>query len=49
MAEVRERMATQGAEPAGGSPEDFAAWIRSDTAKYSKLLKHIGMAGSENR
>ncbi len=49
MAEVRERMATQGAEPAGGSPEEFAAWIRSDTAKYSKLLKHIGMAGSENR
>ena len=49
LAEVRERMATQGAEPAGGSPEDFAAWIRSDTAKYSKLLKHIGMAGSENR
>lgn len=48
-AEVRERMATQGAEPAGGSPEEFAAWIRGDTAKYSKLLKHIGMAGSENR
>jgi len=42
-------MATQGAEPAGGSPEDFAAWIRNDTAKYSKLLKQIGMAGSENR
>jgi len=49
IAEVRDRMATQGAEPAGGSPEDFAAWIRNDTAKYSKLLKHIGMAGSENR
>ncbi len=49
MPEVRERMAAQGAEVVGGSPEEFAAWIRTDTAKYSKLLKQIGMAGSANQ
>ncbi len=45
-AAVRERMATQGAEPAGGSAEDFAALLRSDIKKYSKLLQQIGLAGS---
>lgn len=48
LPEVRERMAGQGAEVVGGSPEDFAAWIKTDTEKYSKLLKQIGMAGTEN-
>jgi tripartite-type tricarboxylate transporter receptor subunit TctC len=47
LPEVRERMAGQGAEVVGGSPEDFAAWIKTDTEKYSKLLKQIGMAGTE--
>lgn len=45
--EVRERMAGQGAETVGGSPEEFAAWIKADTEKYSKLLKQIGLAGTE--
>jgi len=47
LPEVRERMAGQGAETVGGSPEDFAAWIKADTEKYSKLLKQIGLAGTE--
>jgi tripartite-type tricarboxylate transporter receptor subunit TctC len=45
--DVRERMAGQGAETVGGSPEEFAAWIKADTDKYSKLLKQIGLAGTE--
>jgi tripartite-type tricarboxylate transporter receptor subunit TctC len=47
LPEVRERMAGQGAETVGGSPEEFAAWIKADTEKYSKLLKQIGLAGTE--
>ena len=47
LPEVRERMAAQGAETVGGSPEEFAAWIKADTEKYSKLLKQIGLAGTE--
>ena len=49
LPEVANRMATQGAEPVGGTPAQFAALIRSDTAKYAKLLKTIGLAGSASR
>lgn len=49
LPEIGERMAAQGAEPVGGKPEEFAALIKSDTAKYANLLKQIGMAGSVNR
>ncbi len=44
--EVADRMATQGAEAVGGTPAQFAALIRSDTAKYAKLLKDVGLARS---
>lgn len=46
FADVKERMATQGADPAGGSPEEFSAWLRNDIERQSKLLKQIGLAGS---
>jgi tripartite-type tricarboxylate transporter receptor subunit TctC len=49
LPEVANRMATQGAEPVGGTPAQFAALIKSDTAKYAKLLKTIGLAGSASR
>jgi tripartite-type tricarboxylate transporter receptor subunit TctC len=35
--EMRERMETLGAEPAGNTPEEFARFIRDDQAKWSKL------------
>ncbi len=41
-----ERMASQGAEVVGGTPDAFAALIRSDTVKYAKLLKDLGLARS---
>ncbi len=44
--DVADRMATQGAEAVGGTPAQFAALIRSDTAKYAKLLKDVGLARS---
>jgi tripartite-type tricarboxylate transporter receptor subunit TctC len=37
--EVRDRFATLGFEPAGGSPADFAAVIRRDAAKWSKVIR----------
>ncbi len=46
LPEVGERMASQGAEVIGGTAEAFAALIRSDTAKYAKLLKEVGLARS---
>ena len=44
--QVRERMHNSGVEPAGGTPEAFAALIRSTRTTYEKLLKQVGMAGS---
>jgi tripartite-type tricarboxylate transporter receptor subunit TctC len=38
---MRERLISSGAEPGGGSPEQFAAIIKSDTAKWSKVLKTV--------
>ena len=42
-AEVKERLLTFGVEAVGSSPEEFAATIRSDMAKWSKLIKDTGI------
>ena len=41
--EVRDRMETLGAGPAGNSPEEFARFIRDDQAKWSKLMREAGI------
>ncbi|MEA3153925.1 MAG: hypothetical protein QOK44_1514 [Betaproteobacteria bacterium] len=38
-AEVRERLITIGFEPIGNSPEEFAAQIRSDIARWGKVIR----------
>ncbi len=40
--EIRERFASLGAEPLGSTPEEFMAHIRSETAKWSQLVKATG-------
>jgi tripartite-type tricarboxylate transporter receptor subunit TctC len=42
-AEMREKLAAQGAEPAGGTPEDYAAVIQADTAMWARVIKEIGI------
>ena len=37
--EIRERLATQGAEPAGNTPEQFAAMIKADLNKWAKVVE----------
>ena len=37
--EVRQRLLNDGAEPVGSSPEQFAAYIRSETEKWAKVIK----------
>ena len=41
--DVVERFAVQGFEAIGGSPAEFAAFIRQDVAKYAKLVKAAGI------
>ena len=40
--EVKERLLAQGAEPAPGTPEQFAALIKSEIPKYAKIVKDSG-------
>lgn len=42
-ADVRERYATMGVEPAGSTPEQAGAYLRSETEKYAKVVKAIGL------
>ena len=39
LREVIEYMTADGAEPAGNTPEHFAAYIRSEHAKWAKVIK----------
>ena len=39
MADVRERFKTQGADSAGTTPEEFQAMLRTELAKWAKLVK----------
>lgn len=40
--EMRERLARMGAEPAPTSPGEFAQFVRSELAKYEKVVKFSG-------
>jgi tripartite-type tricarboxylate transporter receptor subunit TctC len=40
--EMRERLARMGAEPAPGTPEQFAELLRSELAKYERVVKSSG-------
>ena len=40
--EMRERLASQGAEPVGDTPEQFAAYIKSEIARWAVVVKASG-------
>jgi tripartite-type tricarboxylate transporter receptor subunit TctC len=42
LADVRERFAGLGIEPVGDTPEQFAAYIKSELAKYAQVAKQSG-------
>lgn len=37
--DVKERLAGQGADPAGGTPEEFLAFLKDEIAKWGKVVK----------
>jgi tripartite-type tricarboxylate transporter receptor subunit TctC len=41
--EMRERLLALGAEPVGGTPEEFSAVIGRDIAKWTPLAKTVGI------
>lgn len=42
LPDVRERMLHEGVEPAGTTPEEFGAYIRSEIAKWTRVVKATG-------
>jgi tripartite-type tricarboxylate transporter receptor subunit TctC len=43
LPEVRERLLGLGSEPTGNKPDEFAAFIRDDQAKWTKLMNTLGI------
>ncbi len=43
LPDVKERLLAQGAEPIGSRPEQFAAVLANDIAKYAKVIKASGV------
>ena len=41
-AELREKLAAQGAEPAGGAPGEFAAYLRAEAARWAPVVRASG-------
>lgn len=43
MPDTRERLAATGVDVSVGSAEEFAAQVRSDSARYAKLVRQLGL------
>jgi tripartite-type tricarboxylate transporter receptor subunit TctC len=43
LPDVRERMSALGLEPAGGTPEAFAEFVKSDIARWAKVIRESGV------
>jgi tripartite-type tricarboxylate transporter receptor subunit TctC len=41
--EMRERLATQGAEPIGDTPDEFRSYLRTEVEKWERVVKHSGV------
>jgi len=39
---LAKRLAAEGAEPVGGTPEEFGAFIKAETSRWAKVLKATG-------
>jgi tripartite-type tricarboxylate transporter receptor subunit TctC len=40
--DVQERIRQLGAEPGGGTPEQFLAFVRAEIARYAQVVKASG-------
>jgi tripartite-type tricarboxylate transporter receptor subunit TctC len=40
--ELREKLVQQGADPVGSTPEELAEYMRSETAKWAKVVQAVG-------
>ena len=43
MPDMRGKLASQGFEPVGNTPEQFAAYIQSEITKWGKVIREAGI------
>jgi tripartite-type tricarboxylate transporter receptor subunit TctC len=43
LPDVKERLIAQGAEPVGDTPEEFARYIKSEAAKWGKVIRTLNL------
>jgi tripartite-type tricarboxylate transporter receptor subunit TctC len=43
LPDVKERIAAAGADVVGSSPDEFAAFIRNERAKYGRIVKEANI------
>ncbi len=43
LSDVRDRLVSQGIDPVGNTPEQFAAYIQSEIVKWAKIIKATGV------
>ena len=44
LADIRQQLAIQGLEPLGNTPEEFAALVKAEIAKWARVAAHAGIA-----
>jgi tripartite-type tricarboxylate transporter receptor subunit TctC len=42
MPDVTERLSSQGVEAIGSTPQEFASYIKTETAKWAKVIRESG-------
>jgi len=42
-ADLREKLAVQGAEPLGSTPEEYGAYVRKELARWASVVKATGV------
>ena len=42
-ADLKERLGSAGIEPVTSTPEQFAAFVKSETVRYAKVIKDAGI------
>ena len=47
MPDVKQKLAVQGIDVAGGTPEQFGSYMRDEFAKWGGLVKETGMSIKE--
>ena len=43
LPDVRERIVALGAQPVGGTPQEYTAFIKSEIAKWEKVIRNAGV------